>query len=110
MPVAGIINYSYEDQTDFTPAANYSTPWDCEAFVVLDDSVILFTKDWQSNQTSLYTLPAKAGNYTAKFRKRYNISGLVTAAAWSKSKKELLLLGYQNYTLHLSFQLFLILV
>jgi hypothetical protein len=95
--VAGIISYSYQDQTDFTTAANYTTPWDCEASVVLGDSVILFTKDWQSNQTSLYTLPAKAGNYTAKFRKRYNISGLVTAAAWSKTKKELLILGYQNY-------------
>jgi hypothetical protein len=96
--MAGIISFSYEDQTDFTTAPNYSTPWDCEAFIILGDSVILFTKDWQSNQTSLYTLPAKAGNYTAKFRKRYNISGLVTAAAWSEAKKELLILGYQNYT------------
>ncbi len=98
IPAAGVINFSYEDQTDFTTAANYSTPWDCEAFVVIDDSVILFTKDWQTNQTSLYTLPAKAGNYTAGFRKKYNVSGLVTAAAWSETKKELLLLGYQNYT------------
>jgi hypothetical protein len=95
---AGIISYSYEDQTDYTPAANYSTPWDCEALIVIDDSIILFTKDWQTNQTSLYTLPAKAGKYTAKFRKKYNISGLVTATAWSESKKELLILGYQNYT------------
>jgi hypothetical protein len=99
MPVAGIINYSYEDQSDFTPAANYSTPWDCEAFVVVEDSVILFTKDWQSNHTRLYTLPASAGTYKARFRKEYNISGLVTAAAYSKSKKELTLLGYQGYTL-----------
>jgi hypothetical protein len=95
---AGVISFSYEDQTDFTTTANYSTPWDCEAFVILGDSVLLFTKDWQSNQTSLYTLPAKAGNFTAKFRKRYNISGLVTAAAWSDTKKELLLLGYQSFT------------
>ncbi len=98
IPVAGIINYSYEDQTDFSTAANYSTPWDCEAFVVAEDSVILFTKNWQTNETSLYTLPAKAGNYTAKFRKQYNISGLVTSAAWSKTKNELLLLGYENFT------------
>ncbi len=98
MPVAGTISFSYQDQTDFTPADNFTTPWDCEAFVVAGDSVILFTKDWQSNQTSLYTLPAKAGNYTAKFRKRYDISGLVTAAALSEAKKELLLLGYQNFT------------
>lgn len=95
VPQAGIISFAYQDQTNFTPAANLTTPWDCEAFVVIGDSVILFTKDWQSNQTSLYTLPSKAGNYTAKFRKKYNISGLVTAAAWSASKKELLLLGYQ---------------
>jgi hypothetical protein len=97
IPVAGMISYSYEDQTDFTPAATNptpSTPWDCEAFVVMDDSVILFTKDWQTQQTRLYTLPAKAGNYEAKFRKTYDISGLVTAAAWSKTKRELLLLGY----------------
>jgi hypothetical protein len=95
MRIAGIIGFSYQDQTDFTPAANFTTPWDCEAFVVIGDSVILFTKDWHSNQTSLYTLPAKAGNYTAKFSKRYNIAGLVTAAAYSNAKKELLILGYQ---------------
>ena len=35
IPVAGIISYSYENQTDFTPAANLTTPWDCEAFVVI---------------------------------------------------------------------------
>jgi hypothetical protein len=92
--VAGIISFSFGDQTDFTTAANYTTPWDCEAFVAMDDSLVLFTKDWQSNHTRVYTLPATAGNYTARFRKEYDISGLVTAAAWSKSKRELLLLGY----------------
>jgi len=96
IPVTGIISFSFQDQSDFTPAPN-STPWDCEAFVVTEDSLILFTKDWVSNQTSLYTLPAKAGTYAAKFRKRYNVSGLVTAAAYSSSRKELLLLGYENY-------------
>lgn len=96
--VSGIIRFSYEDQTDFTPAANFSTPWDCEAFIVLDDSVMLFTKDWQANQTSVYTFPAKDGIYSAKFRKRYDLAGLVTSAAYSKTKKELILLGYQNFT------------
>jgi hypothetical protein len=96
--VSGIIRFSYGDQTDFTPAANYTTPWDCEAFVVLEDSVILFTKDWQANQTSVYTLPAKDGIYSAKFRKRYDVTGLITAAAYSKTKKELILLGYHDFT------------
>ncbi len=96
--VAGMISFSFGDQTDFTTAANYTTPWDCEAFVAMDDSLVLFTKDWQSDHTRVYTLPATAGNYTARFRKEYDISGLVTAAAWSKSNRELLLLGYLNYT------------
>jgi hypothetical protein len=98
LPVAGMINFSYEDQTDFTPAANYTTPWDCEAFVVVEESVILFTKNWESNETSLYTLPARPGTFVAKFRKRYDVNGLVTAAAYSKAKKELMLLGYDNFT------------
>jgi hypothetical protein len=96
VPYTGVIHYSYEDQVDFTPS-NYDTPYDCEAFMVSGDSIIVFTKDWHSKMTSLYTMPAKAGDYTARFRKRYNIHGLVTAANYSADKQELLLLGYQNF-------------
>jgi hypothetical protein len=93
---SGLISFAYPDQTDFTPA-NMNTPYDCEAFIVIGDSLLLFTKDWQTEQTSLYTLPAKAGDYTARFRKRADVSGLVTASAYSAVKNELLLLGYRDY-------------
>jgi hypothetical protein len=95
--VTGVISFSYEDQLDFAPGAVNETPYDCEAFAVIGDSLLLFTKDWQSQHTSLYTLPARAGDYTARFRKKYDISGLVTAAAYSAEEQELLLLGYPKF-------------
>jgi hypothetical protein len=91
---AGIIQFQYEDQTDFTPVANNSTSFDCEAFIATEDSIILFAKDWQNEQTRLYTLPAIQGNYVAKLRKHWNVNGLVTSAAWSADDQVLYLLGY----------------
>jgi hypothetical protein len=90
---SGIIEFSYEDQTNFTPT-NQQTPFDCEAFIATEDSLVLFTKDWQNMQTRLYTLPVIPGNHVAKFRKQWNVDGLITAAAWSGENQKLLLLGY----------------
>lgn len=90
----GIINFSYEDQTDFTYDEE-NTPYDCEAFIATDDSVYLFTKDWVSNKTSIYSLPVQAGTYQAKYRTQIDIGGLITSAAWESTNGGfLLLLGY----------------
>jgi len=97
IPFSGLITYNYEDQTDFTPD-NMNTPFDCEAFIAIEDSLVLFTKDWRTEQTSLYTLPAVPGDFTAHFRKKFNAAGLVTAAAYSTGNGDLLLLGYRYYT------------
>jgi len=93
---SGEIAFAWEDQTDFTPEENY-TSWDCEAFVVMDDSLLLFTKNWKTNKTSLYTVPNIPGSYKAKFRKQYDVSGLVTSSVYREDTHELLLLGYHNY-------------
>jgi hypothetical protein len=93
---SGVIGFSFEDQTDFTPA-NQNTSFDCEAFIVIDDSLVLFTKDWLTEQTKLYKLPAKSGTYSAEFIKQFDASGLVTASAYNTENKTLLLLGYRDY-------------
>jgi hypothetical protein len=90
---AGIINFSYSDQDDFTPSLE-DTPFDCEAFIATDDSVYLFTKDWKNLQTRVYSLATDPGTQTAKLRKQWNVSGLITAAGWSPVGNELYLLGY----------------
>ncbi|MBN1159392.1 MAG: hypothetical protein JXA61_08420 [Bacteroidales bacterium] len=93
---SGIINFSYADQTDFTPLPQH-TQYDCEAFVVQEDSVLLFTKDWIREETVVYTLPAKEGEYLARPGERFDSAGLITGATCLNPQKQLILLGYSNY-------------
>jgi len=91
---AETINFSYVDQTNFTPSLN-NTPWDCEAFFYHNDSLHLFTKDWVTKWTKHYTLPAVAGTYSAQLRDSFNVNGLITSAAID-SNGLIVLLGYDN--------------
>jgi hypothetical protein len=95
---SGMIRFTYEDQVDFSPAAEFNTPYDCEAFVVAGDSVLLFTKDWVTEHTTVYVIPSAPGSYTARIRYRANVGGLVTAADWDPESRELLLLGYADFS------------
>jgi hypothetical protein len=94
--VAGVIAFNYEDQTDFAPGIN-NTSFDCEAFIPVGDSLYLFTKDWITEHTKIYALPAKAGTYVAKPVGQLDVSGLVTAAVFSAEDDQLVLLGYRDY-------------
>lgn len=63
-----ILKFTYEDQTDFPPKHN-QLYFDCEAFIVKDGKVFLFTKCRTKPFTGLskiYMLPAKSGNFEAK--------------------------------------------
>lgn len=95
---SGVIRFAFEDQTDFTPAPEFTTPFDCEAFIIAGDSILLFTKDWESEQTGVYVLPSEPGTHAARLRYRSKSIGLVTAADWDPESGELLLLGYSDYT------------
>lgn len=90
---SGIIAFSYSDQTSFTPMVE-NTPFDCEAFIATEDSLLLFTKDWQSYNTRIYSLSTAPGTQTAKFRTQWTVSGLVTASVWDQANQQLWLLGY----------------
>lgn len=94
---SGLIRFAYEDQTNFTPAAEFTTPYDCEAFIVAGDSVLLFTKDWETERTTIYSIPSVPGTHTARIRFRADVGGLVTGANWDPQSGELLLLGYADY-------------
>jgi hypothetical protein len=89
----GFIYFSYEDQTDFTSAPK-ATAFDCEAFIATSGHLILFTKDWVTAQTRIYTVPATPGTYSAEFEYQWDIEGLITSAAFSEGSQELVLLGY----------------
>lgn len=80
MVVIDTIWFSYEDQTDFTPNPQ-ATDFDCEAFVISDDSIYFFTKEWISTQTTIYAIPKTPGAHMARRCETYNVNGLITGAA-----------------------------
>lgn len=87
------IAFSYEDQTDFT-AQPQATDFDCESFIVTDDSIYLFTKQWVSTQTTIYSLPKTPGTHIAHRRETYNVNGLITGATYIPEYQLIVLCGY----------------
>lgn len=90
------INFSYALQSDFSPSGNNNTNFDCEAFVVSNDSIYLFTKEWVSKKSSIYALPKVPGNYSANFISQYDVQGLITGATYFEDKRIVALSGYSQ--------------
>ena len=91
-----VINFTYEDQTDFT-RGHLQTAYDCEAFLCFKDRLYLFSKDWKTRHTTLYILPKTKGTYKAKKVYTFNCNGLITGADISKNNKIVALIGYENF-------------
>ena len=88
------IRWTFSDQTDFSPALN-NTRFDCEAFVIINDTIHLFSKDWVLKNTRRYTLPAVPGNHVALLQDSLPANGLITGASVN-SDGVVVLLGYDN--------------
>ena len=90
------INFSYSDQTSFTDTGNDNTDFDCEAFIVSRDSIYLFTKQWVSGKTSVYSLPKIPGTYTAQLQFTLPVDGLITGATYREADRLIVLCGYST--------------
>jgi hypothetical protein len=90
------IDFVYPDQENFEFGLN-DNPHDCEAFICMDDSLILFSKDWVTRKTNVYRLPAIPGRFEAELVDSFNVDGLVTGADISPDRQRLVLLGYKDY-------------
>jgi len=95
LPVIDSVKFTYSDQVDFSTGSN-NTDFDCEAFIVSEDSIYLFTKQWVSNKTSVYSLPKNPGYYIAKLKSSYDVEGLITGAVYLESERIIALLGYSD--------------
>lgn len=91
-----VISFTYSNQTDFTPAGGNNTDFDCEAFIAFQNNIYLFTKQWQSKETSVYMLPKTPGNYSATLQGTHNVEGLITGATFLEDKKLVVLSGYDS--------------
>jgi len=101
---AEVIEFSFSDQTDFTPAY-HATNFDCEAMVVIGDSLHIFSKRWLDKTTHHYVLPTAPGSYVAPLRDSFNIGLLATAADMS-ADGVVALLGYDLSTSEVAMWLF----
>lgn len=90
------IQFSYETQIDFNPTGANNTNFDCEAFIVTEDSLYLFTKEWVSQECSIYRLPKTPGTYQAKFESKYDVEGLITGATYLPDSRLIALCGYSS--------------
>lgn len=95
-PIIDTIAFSYENQTDFSLKKANTTDFDCEAFVVLENDIYLFSKQWTTEKTTIYTLPKRPGSYVAELKKTIDVDGLVTGATLLPSKKGVVLCGYSK--------------
>lgn len=95
-PMIDTISFSYSNQTDLTKKTENTSDFDCEAFVVSQDSIYLFTKQWKKSQTSVYVLPKKPGNHVAQLKQTIDVQGLITGVTFFPSKKLIVLCGYSR--------------
>jgi hypothetical protein len=93
-PQIDYIKFKYPNQIDFFIKKANRTDFDCEAFIVTQDSIFLFTKEWKSKKTTIYTLPKTPGDYTALQQETCNVKGLITGANYIATKNKLVLSGY----------------
>jgi len=95
-PIIDTIHFSYSNQTDFTATGANSTDFDCEAFIVSEDSIFLFTKQWLSEKTSVYELSKTPGTHIATLKSTFDVKGLITGSVSIDSKNLLALCGYSK--------------
>jgi hypothetical protein len=96
VPEIETINFNYSNQTDFTTQTANQTDFDCEAFVVTTNEILLFTKQWVSGNTTIYSLPKTSGTHTANYLTTINIAGLITGATLKEDSRLISLCGYDT--------------
>ncbi len=93
-----IINFSYSNQPQPpVPGSSNNTKFDCEAMIVDEGKIHLFTKNWIDINCTHYIINnTVAGTYTATPAETLATNFLVTAADKAPGNKVVALLGYQN--------------
>jgi hypothetical protein len=93
-PSIDTIWFTYSDQHNFDDTAPNQTEFDCEAFIVFGNSIYLFTKQWITGNTTLYSLPKIPGSHIAGKISTFHVDGLITGAVGTESAGQVVLCGY----------------
>lgn len=92
---AEVISFSYEDQNDFSENLN-NHDFDAEAITVFDNQLLLFSKNWLSEGTKVYSIPLDAGTYVASKVSSFQNSGLITGVTYNEGDDSFFMSGYSK--------------
>lgn len=84
--------FSYTDQTNYSPQPEDSSVYDCEAMVVRNGQMHLFTKSRKNYNTVHYRI--NPSNNAADIVESFSSNGLITGASLSPDGKLIALVGY----------------
>jgi hypothetical protein len=87
------LSFEWPLVTDF--GKEHQVNFDCEAMVVIRDTIYLFTKEWKPRLCSrIFKIPATPGNHTAEYVATLKTRFLITGATYSPVKNRIVLCGY----------------
>jgi len=92
------INFVFSNQPQpVVPTGYNNTKYDCEAMIVDNNKIHLFSKNWVDNTTTHYAINStNAGTYTANAMETFATGYLVTAADKVAGQNMIVLIGYAN--------------
>ena len=88
--------FRYATQNNFTASGPNNTDFDCEAFLVIKDSIYLFTKEWKSEKCHIYRIYKYADSAVAILVDSLDVMGLVTGATYLPNPNRIVLCGYSS--------------
>ena len=87
-----VINISYDDQESFLPKLRHK--FDAEGLTIINDQIVLFSKDRDSLNTDLYLIPSDGG--ILKASNKFSVNALITGADYNNSIGLLALISYNS--------------
>ncbi|MFC0604318.1 T9SS type A sorting domain-containing protein [Winogradskyella pulchriflava] len=90
---ADVINFSYSNQTDFTPSP-LATNFDAEGLIHFNDKLYIFTKNWLNGHTNIYELPKTPGTHSISMIDSFNPQGFISGATYNALSNSVALIGY----------------
>lgn len=90
---AELIEFSYQDQNDFTSSPN-NTNFDAEALISFGDDLYVFTKNWVDQRSNIYKVSKTPGEYVAERIDEFDAKGLITGGTYNTQAKKIILTGY----------------
>ncbi|MDG2476005.1 MAG: hypothetical protein P8M27_03375 [Flavobacteriaceae bacterium] len=93
--VDGIIEISYLDQESFFPRPKHK--YDAEALVIIDDKIVLFSKDREGLNSDLYIIDKTlSGLQALTSSSSYSVNTLITGGDYNEENNLLALVGYNS--------------